>query len=163
MWQYVAQVVGSFAVGFYLSWRLTLVLMAAFPCIAACKNRQNNFLPLLLFFCFFRLSFLLVQFNFYSLRAALSLNTERRNIFFPFSSLIAPSAGAFMISAITAAQNQGLEQYAAAGGLATESLGAIRTVTSLNAQPNVINTYRTFLLSAMRVGIVKVTLLFLSF
>lgn len=32
--QYFAQVVGSFLVGFYLCWKLTLVLLAAFPCIA---------------------------------------------------------------------------------------------------------------------------------
>ena len=61
------------------------------------------------------------------------------------------ASGAFMIIAITAAQNQGLEQYAAAGGLATESLGAIRTVTALNAQPSVINRYRVYLFNAMRV------------
>ena len=43
-------------------------------------------------------------------------------------------------------------QYAAAGGLATETLGAVRTVTALNAQPAVINQYRRFLFDAMRVG-----------
>lgn len=45
-----------------------------------------------------------------------------------------------------------LGQYAAAGGLATETLGAVRTVTALNAQPAVINQYRRFLFDAMRVG-----------
>ena len=60
-----------------------------------------------------------------------------------------------MISAITASQNQTLGQYAAAGGLATESLGAIRTVTALNAQPDVISRYRVFLFKAMQVGIIK--------
>ena len=32
--QYIAQIIGSFAVAFYLSWRLTAVLIAAFPIIA---------------------------------------------------------------------------------------------------------------------------------
>jgi hypothetical protein len=56
-----------------------------------------------------------------------------------------------MINAITAAQNQSLGQYAAAGGLATESLSAIRTVSALNAQPDVITRYRVFLFKAMQV------------
>ena len=56
-----------------------------------------------------------------------------------------------MINAITAAQNQTLGQYAAAGGLASESLGAIRTVSALNAQPDVITRYRVFLFKAMQV------------
>eukprot|EP01032_Pedospumella_encystans_P033036 gene33036-37319_t len=47
-------------------------------------------------------------------------------------------SGAFMIQAVTEAQNTALDQYAAAGGLATESLGAVRTVSALNAQPDVI-------------------------
>jgi ATP-binding cassette, subfamily B (MDR/TAP), member 1 len=34
MIQYIAQVVGSFVIGFYLSWRLTVVLLASFPLIA---------------------------------------------------------------------------------------------------------------------------------
>ena len=46
-------------------------------------------------------------------------------------------------------------QYAAAGGLATESLGAVRTITALNAQPAVIKQYRAFLFDAMNVGITK--------
>ena len=50
-----------------------------------------------------------------------------------------------------------MEQYAAAGGLATESLGAIRTVTALNAQPDVITRYRQFLFSAMKVSFVFVS------
>jgi len=97
--QYAAQVVGSFIVGFYLCWQLTVVLLASFPVIATC--------------------------------------------------------GAFMINAINSFQNQSLGQYAAAGGLATESLGAIRTVTALNAQPDIISRYRVFLFKAMNVGIMK--------
>ena len=60
-------------------------------------------------------------------------------------------AGAFMIGAVTEAQNTTLGQYAAAGGLATESLGAIRTVSALNAQPDVISKYRVYLFEAMHV------------
>ena len=47
------------------------------------------------------------------------------------------------------------EQYAAAGGLASETLGAIRTVTALNIQPDVVTKYRKFLFSAMHTGIIK--------
>ena len=58
-----------------------------------------------------------------------------------------------MIGAVTEAQNTTLGQYAAAGGLATESLGAIRTVSALNAQPDVISKYRVYLFEAMHVRI----------
>ena len=64
--QYFTQLLASYAVGFYLSWKLTVVLIASFPVIAG--------------------------------------------------------AGAFMINAVTAAQNESSGQYAAAGGLATETL-----------------------------------------
>ena len=57
-----------------------------------------------------------------------------------------------MIGAVEEAQNQTLGQYAAAGGLATESLGAVRTVSALNAQPDVISKYRVFLFKAMNVS-----------
>jgi hypothetical protein len=60
-----------------------------------------------------------------------------------------------MITAITSAQHQSLEQYASAGGLATETLSSIRTVTALNMQPSVITRYRKHLFEALRVGIVK--------
>jgi ABC-type bacteriocin/lantibiotic exporter with double-glycine peptidase domain len=60
-------------------------------------------------------------------------------------------AGSLLINAVTAAQKQSLEQYAAAGGVATEALGAIRTVTALNAQPDIINTYKRLLINAMNV------------
>ena len=76
LFQYGSQFIGSFIVGFYLNWRLTVVLLAAFPLIAG--------------------------------------------------------AGSFMINAITAAQNKSSENYAKAGGLANESLSAVRTVTALN-------------------------------
>lgn len=65
------------------------------------------------------------------------------------------AAGAFMITAVTAAQHQSLEQYANAGGLATETLNAVRTVTALNMQPSVITRYRKFLFEAMEVGMLK--------
>ena len=64
-------------------------------------------------------------------------------------------AGAFMIKSITAAVNNVGDNYAAAGGVATEAIGAIRTVTSLNAQIEVISKYRAFLLDAMQIGIKK--------
>jgi ABC-type bacteriocin/lantibiotic exporter with double-glycine peptidase domain len=60
-------------------------------------------------------------------------------------------AGSLLINAVTAAQNQSLEQYAAAGGVATEALGAIRTVTALNAQPDIINKYKRLLINSMNV------------
>ena len=49
----------------------------------------------------------------------------------------------------------GVGQYAKAGGLATESLSAVRTVTALNCQPDIIKKYRLYLLEAMHVGITK--------
>jgi ATP-binding cassette subfamily B (MDR/TAP) protein 1 len=64
-------------------------------------------------------------------------------------------AGAFMIAAITDATTKAHEQYAKAGGLATETLGAIRTVTALNMQPTVITRYRMYLFEALRVGTIK--------
>ena len=65
------------------------------------------------------------------------------------------AAGYFMIYAVTEATNNSLVQYAAAGGLATETLNAIRTVIALNLQPFVIEKYRRYIISAMRVGIRK--------
>ena len=97
--QYIAQFIAAFLVGFYLCWKLTLVLLCAIPLIG--------------------------------------------------------SAGAFMIVAITAATTESLSQYAAAGGLATEALGAIRTVTALNMQFEILHKYKNFLIEAMNVGIFK--------
>eukprot|EP01033_Poteriospumella_lacustris_P014692 gene14693-10505_t len=65
------------------------------------------------------------------------------------------AAGAFMIMAITSAQQQALEQYAGAGGLASQALNAIRTVTALNMQPGIVSRYRHFLYEAMLVGVRK--------
>eukprot|EP01034_Spumella_vulgaris_P034639 gene34639-42727_t len=90
--QYTTQFLGSYIAAFYLSWKLTLVLLAALPLIAG--------------------------------------------------------SGYFMIESLTAATNQTL-------GLATEALGAVRTVSALNAQPDVITKYRKFLFKAMQVGITK--------
>lgn len=64
-------------------------------------------------------------------------------------------AGSFLVNAVTAAQNQALEQYSAAGATAAEALGAVRTVTALNAQPEVIGRYNGYLELAKRIGIVK--------
>lgn len=65
------------------------------------------------------------------------------------------AAGYFMISAVGEATTNALSQYASAGGLATESLNAIRTISSLNLQPFVIQRYREYLVNAMNVGIYK--------
>ena len=65
------------------------------------------------------------------------------------------AAGAFMIQAVTAAQSKSLEQYSAAGGLATETLTSIRTVTALNLQPAALSRYRTFLFDALNEGMWK--------
>ena len=59
------------------------------------------------------------------------------------------------ISSIASATKGSSGQYAAAGGLASESLTAIRTVTALNAQPDIITKYRKYLLEAMEIGINK--------
>lgn len=60
-----------------------------------------------------------------------------------------------MIQTVTAAQNDSADQYAQAGGLATEMLSGIRTVTALNAQPDAVMRYRRFILKAMDIGILK--------
>jgi ABC-type bacteriocin/lantibiotic exporter with double-glycine peptidase domain len=60
-----------------------------------------------------------------------------------------------MIQAVSSAQNEASGQYAKAGGLATEMLSGIRTVTALNAQPDAITRYRKFILQAMEIGIMK--------
>ena len=59
------------------------------------------------------------------------------------------------VGAIADATKGSAELYAQAGGLATESLTNIRTVTALNAQPDVISNYRKFLLNVMEIGIQK--------
>lgn len=46
--QYLTQIIGSYAVAFYLSWRLAIVLIAAFPAIAGageCSYRKIMLLP----------------------------------------------------------------------------------------------------------------------
>lgn len=64
-------------------------------------------------------------------------------------------AGWFLVNATTEANNNSLAQYSSAGSIATETLNSIRTVTSLNMQPFVIEKYRHHLLSAMNIGIYK--------
>lgn len=39
--QYLVQILGSFVVGFYLSWQLTVVLMASMPLIGASGDRTH--------------------------------------------------------------------------------------------------------------------------
>lgn len=63
--------------------------------------------------------------------------------------------GWFLVTSVTDATNNSLVQYAAAGGVATESLNSIKTVTALNMQQHVIGKYRQFLLTAMNIGIFK--------
>jgi ATP-binding cassette subfamily B (MDR/TAP) protein 1 len=60
-----------------------------------------------------------------------------------------------MINVITASQSQALEQYASAGGVATQSFTAIRTITALNLQPYFLSQYRKYLIDALDVGILK--------
>ena len=64
-------------------------------------------------------------------------------------------AATVWVGAISAATKGSGSHYAAAGGLATETLTNIRTVSSLNAQPDIINRYRIYLLDAMNIGIDK--------
>lgn len=64
-------------------------------------------------------------------------------------------AGYILVTSVTDATKNSLSQYAAAGGLASESLDAIRTVTALNMQPTIISKYRGYLLTAMDMGIIK--------
>lgn len=97
--QHTFQFLIGFVAAFYLCWKLAIVIIAAFPLVAA--------------------------------------------------------AGTFMIRAVSSSQNETSDQYAKAGGLATESLNAVRTVTSLNAQPHVISLYREYIVEAMNIGIIK--------
>jgi ATP-binding cassette subfamily B (MDR/TAP) protein 1 len=39
--QYLSQIVGCFVVGFYLSWKLAVVLIAGFPLIAGAGKRSS--------------------------------------------------------------------------------------------------------------------------
>jgi len=97
--QNASQFGASFVVAFYISWKLSLVLLSSLPLIGFC--------------------------------------------------------GWFLVTSVTDATNNSLVQYAAAGGVATESLNSIKTVTALNMQQYVIGKYRQFLLSAMNIGIFK--------
>jgi hypothetical protein len=46
--QYLAQIIGSFVVAFYLSWKLTVVLIASIPAIGLAGKLQKHVLnPLL--------------------------------------------------------------------------------------------------------------------
>ena len=60
-----------------------------------------------------------------------------------------------MIDAIQGATTGAGDNYASAGGVATEALSNVRTVTALNAQPDIITRYRIYLLEAMQIGITK--------
>ena len=97
--QYTTQFMFSFAAAFYLQWKLTVVLLAAFPTIAI--------------------------------------------------------SGTLLIRAVTAAQNGTADQYSQAGGLASQTLKSVRTISALNAQPNVIALYREYILKAMGISLFK--------
>ena len=97
--QYITQFLFAFGAALYLSWKLTVVLLAAFPLIAV--------------------------------------------------------AGTLMIKAVASAQNESSDQYAQAGGLATETLKSIRTVSSLNSQPEAIERYRQYIFKALGISLVK--------
>lgn len=56
---------------------------------------------------------------------------------------------------MTTAQHKTVREYSAAGGLATETINSIRTITALNMQPTTITKYRHYLFNAMRYGIEK--------
>lgn len=60
-------------------------------------------------------------------------------------------AGGFMIFAITEAQSGRSAQNSIAGGIATEALSGIRTLSALNAQVEWLSNYRKRLLEAMRI------------
>ena len=77
------------------------------------------------------------------------------NFILHLSVLLCQWPGYFMIQAVTDATNESAGQYAQAGGLATEMLTGIRTVTALNAQPDAITRYRKFILKAMDIGMTK--------
>ena len=60
-----------------------------------------------------------------------------------------------IIEATTSYVNLSSEQYSKGGGLVTETLNNIRTVTALNMQTDLINRYRIYLIQAMNAGILK--------
>eukprot|EP01033_Poteriospumella_lacustris_P015763 gene15763-11285_t len=95
----IVQFFASIIISFYLSWKLSLVLLVSIPAVMA--------------------------------------------------------AGYYLVMTVTAAQQEALSQYAKAGGLASQTFGAIRTVNALNVQPSVISQYRRYLYEAMIVGIRK--------
>ena len=65
----------------------------------------------------------------------------RLSVYTKKNSFVLPTA-----QAVTAAQNESADQYAKAGGLATEMLSGVRTVTALNAQPEAVIRYTVSIL-----------------
>lgn len=61
----------------------------------------------------------------------------------------------FLIRTVSVIEKKTLEEYSAAGGLATEAINSIRTVTALNMQPTLISKYREYLFNAKRYGTSK--------
>lgn len=48
-----------------------------------------------------------------------------------------------------------MDQYAKAGGLATEALTAFRTMSAFNAQPVILRRYQAYVIETMKIGAVK--------
>lgn len=95
----LVQFISSVVVSFYLSWKLSLVLLVSIP-----------------FLCL---------------------------------------SGYYLVTVVSEAQLQALQQYSSAGGLASQTLSAIRTISALNLQPASISQYRKYLYNAMLVGVRK--------
>eukprot|EP00981_Chlorochromonas_danica_P013488 scaffold6397_cov175-Ochromonas_danica.AAC.26 len=64
-------------------------------------------------------------------------------------------AATYMIKTVSAATHQAFEQYARAGAVAQEAIGSVRTINAFNLQPTFIAKYRSFILEALRVGVLK--------
>ena len=75
-------------------------------------------------------------------------------VLFAFTPLIAAS-GFFMMKAIAAAIQGGVDSYAEAGGIAEEALGNIRTVHMFNSMSHVAAKYGGALLKTERAGVKK--------
>lgn len=112
----------------YLCWQLTVVLLAGIPLIAGAAVIMVK-------------AFTAAQVRIYRSCALASFFHHVDHI--PYH----PCSPIF--------QNEASDQYASAGGLATEQLSAIRTVTALNAQPDAVTRYRQYVMRAMYVGLVK--------
>jgi hypothetical protein len=106
----IFQTLAAFGAAFYLSWELTVRAIASAPITPTLSIPSSD--------C--SLGHCPVHWIGWMVHDRLEMNS--------FSN-------SHISDAITAAQNESLDQYSAAGGIATEALNAIRTVSALNAQP----------------------------